>query len=273
MSGGQQGRYQGKVVVITGGGSGLGQAIAIAAAHEGGRVAVLDIDTAAASKTAKSAGEATAYTCDVSDEAAVAATFAAVNADLGAPDVLVNNAGVAAGRPQAGLHALTELGNLLVGTPHDSMRATSTLDFATFCRTLHSHIYGTFLCTREALRTMEDRRTGVILNMASVAGVLGLPGSIDYAAAKGAIIAMTKSWAQEVVGAGIRVNAIAPGFIDTPMLARTVPAQLLKPLLTRVGMRRVGRPDEVADLALYLCSEAASYITGQVISPNGGMAM
>lgn len=265
-------RYEGKVVVVTGGGSGIGRAMSLGFAREGARVAVIDIDAAAAADTAKSAGdEARAYTCDVSDEAAVAATFRAIGDDLGPVEVLVNNAGTGAGRPEAGLHALGQLRNLLVGTPDDSLRATSTLNFADFRRTLASHVHGTFLCTREALRTMEDRRGGAILNMASVAGIVGLPGSIDYAAAKGAIIAMTKSWAQEVVGAGIRVNAIAPGFVDTPMLARTVAPQLLQTMLTRVGMRRVGRPEEVAALALYLCCAEASYVTGQVVSPNGGM--
>lgn len=220
-------RYTGKVVVVTGGGSGLGRAMAQLFGLEGGRVAVVDIDEAAAGETAASAGDAKAYTCDVSHEAAVAATFHAVDADLGPIDVLVNNAGVGAGRPAAGRHALAQLQKLLVGTPDDSLRATSTLGLDEFRRTLTVHVHGTFLCSRAALRSMEDRRSGAILNMASVGGILGLPGSIDYAAAKGAIIAMTKSLAQEVVGAGIRVNAIAPGFIDTPLLARTVTPELL----------------------------------------------
>ena len=266
-------RYDGKVVVVTGGGSGIGRALSLGFGRESARVAVVDIDGAAAKATATAVGEARAYACDVSDEEAVAATFRALDADLGALDVLVNCAGTGAGRPQAARHALGQLHELLVGTPDDSLRATSTLAFAAFRQTLTSHVHGTFLCTREALRRMEDRRSGVILNLASVAGIVGLPGSIDYAAAKGAIIAMTKSWAQEVVAAGIRVNAIAPGFIDTPMLAGTVAPQLLPALLTRVGMRRVGRPDEIAALALHLCSDEASYLTGQIISPNGGMAI
>jgi 3-oxoacyl-[acyl-carrier protein] reductase len=266
-------RYEGKIVVVTGGGSGIGRAMALGFGREGARVAVIDIDGPAAETTATSAGQGRAYACDVSDEEAVAATFRALDADLGVLDVLVNCAGTGAGRPQAGLHALGQLRELLVGTPEDSLRATSTLAFTTFCRTLTSHVHGTFLCAREALRRMEDRRSGVILNTASVAGIVGLPGSIDYAAAKGAIIAMTKSWAQEVVAAGIRVNAIAPGFVDTPMLAATVAPQLLPALLTRVGMRRVGHPDEVAALALHLCCDEASYLTGQIVSPNGGMAM
>jgi 3-oxoacyl-[acyl-carrier protein] reductase len=266
-------RYDGKIVVVTGGGSGLGEAMSVAFGREGARVAVVDIDGAAAARTAKTAGDALAYTCDVSDESAVAATFRAVDADLGPVDVLVNNAGIARGSPQIDPRSLSKLQAFYVGTPDGSLRATSHLELAEFDRVLRVHVLGTFLCAREALRRMEQRRTGVILNMASVAGILGLPGALDYAAAKGAVIAMTKSLAHEVVGAGIRVNAIAPGYIDTPQLARTVAPEVLQLMLTRVGMRRAGRADEVATLALHLCCDEASYTTGQVISPNGGIAM
>jgi 3-oxoacyl-[acyl-carrier protein] reductase len=270
---GNERRYTGKIVLVTGGGSGLGEAMSVAFGREGARVAVVDIDGATASQTAKAAGDAKAYTCDVSDESAVAAIFQAVDADLGPVDVLVNNAGIARGSSQIDPRSLAKLQAFYIGTPDASLRATSNLELAEFDRMLRVHVLGTFLCTREALRRMEKRRTGVILNMASVAGILGLPGATDYAAAKGAVIAMTKSLAHEVVGAGIRVNAIAPGYIDTPQLTRTVAPEVLPLVLTRVGMRRVGRPDEVAALALHLCSDEASYTTGQVVSPNGGIAM
>lgn len=135
------------------------------------------------------------------------------------------------------------------------------------------HVHGTFLCTREALQRMEDRRSGVILNIASIAGILGLPLTVDYTAAKGAIIAMTKSLSQEVVAAGIRVNAIAPGWINTPLVAREIDPQLLQVALTQVGMCRIGRPEDVAALALHLCSDEAAYTTGQIVSPNGGVRM
>jgi NAD(P)-dependent dehydrogenase (short-subunit alcohol dehydrogenase family) len=120
---------------------------------------------------------------------------------------------------------------------------------------------------------MEDRRSGVILNMASVAGILGLPLAVDYTAAKGAIIAMTKSLSQETVAAGIRVNAIAPGFIDTPLVTRELDPQLVQLALMQVGMGRLGRPEDIAALALHLCSDEAAYTTGQVVSPNGGIPM
>jgi 3-oxoacyl-[acyl-carrier protein] reductase len=273
MAEGNGRRFEGRVVLVTGGGSGLGEAMSLAFGREGGQVAVVDIDGEAASRTAKNAAGARAYTCDVSDESAVAATFRAVDADLGPVDVLVNNAGIAQRRPEVEQRALAGVQALMTGAQGDSLRATSTLELAEFDRTLRVHVYGTFLCTREALRRMEDRRSGVVLNIASVAGILGLPGAVDYTAAKGAIIAMTKSLSQEVVAAGIRVNAIAPGFIDTPLVARTVDPQLLQVALTGVGMRRMGRPEDVAALALHLCSGEAAYTTGQVVSPNGGIRM
>jgi len=263
-------RFGGKVVVVTGAGSGLGEAMALAFGAEGARIAALDIDGAAAARTAKAIGDGRGYTCDVSDEAAVTATFAAIDADLGPVDVLINNAGIAQQRPDLQQRMMEGLQALTAGDQGDSLRATSTLELADFDRMLRVHVYGTFLCTREALRRMEDRRSGVILNIASVAGILGVPGSVDYSAAKGAIIAMTKSLSQEVVAAGIRVNAIAPGFIDTPMV-RTINPLMLQMALLSVGMRRMGRPEDVAALARHLCSDEASYTTGQIVSPNGGI--
>lgn len=266
-------RFADKVVVVTGGGSGLGEAMSLAFAREGGRVAVLDINGEAAARTAKNTDEGRAYPCDVSDESAVAAAFRAVDTDLGPVDVLVNNAGIARIRPEVTQRVLANIQAAMAGGPVDSLRATSTLGLAEFDRMLRVHVYGTFLCSREALRRMEDRRSGVILNMASVAGIHGQPGSVDYSGAKGAIIAMTKSLSQEVVAAGIRVNAIAPGLIDTPMVANEADPQLMPFVLGQIGMRRMGRPEEVAALALHLCSEEASYTTGQIVSPNGGMTL
>jgi 3-oxoacyl-[acyl-carrier protein] reductase len=185
----------------------------------------------------------------------------------------VNNAGIARGRPEVQRRALANIQAAMTGGQVDSLRATSSVGLAEFDRMLRVHVYGAFLCTREALRRMENRRSGVILNISSVAGILGLPGSIDYTAAKGAIIAMTKSLSREVVTAGIRVNAIAPGWIDTPMVANETDPQLLRSTLAQVGMRRLGRPEEVAALALHLCSDEASYTTGQIVSPNGGIPM
>ena len=136
-------------------------------------------------------------------------------------------------------------------------------------RTLAIHLDGTFHCTREALKVMEVRRSGKIINMASIAGTTGLAGSPDYCAAKGGIIAFTKSVAKEVAHLGIQVNAIAPGFIDTPLLDEVSPAMKML-FVAQTPMGRMGTPEEIAAAALYLASPAADFVTGQVLSPNGG---
>ena len=136
-------------------------------------------------------------------------------------------------------------------------------------RTLAIHLDGTFHCTREALKVMEVRRRGKIINMASIAGTTGLAGSPDYCAAKGGIIAFTKSVAKEVAHLGIQVNALAPGFIDTPLLDEMSPAMKTM-FLAQTPLGRLGTAEEIAAAALYLASPAADFVTGQVLSPNGG---
>jgi NAD(P)-dependent dehydrogenase (short-subunit alcohol dehydrogenase family) len=131
------------------------------------------------------------------------------------------------------------------------------------------HLDGTFHCTREALKVMEVRRQGKIINMASIAGTTGLPSAPDYSAAKGGIIAFTKAVAKEVAHLGIQVNAIAPGFIDTPLLEALTPTMRMF-ALAQTPMRRLGTVDEIAAAARYLASPAADFVTGQVLSPNGG---
>ena len=134
------------------------------------------------------------------------------------------------------------------------------------------HLYGTFHCTREALKKMEPLRRGAILNISSVAALQGLPGAPDYSAAKGGIIGITRSVALEVAGAGIRVNAIAPGWIRTPMVQEEIDPRLLPLLLAQVPLGGMGEPEHIAALAMHLCSDEAAYTTGQVVSPNGGIA-
>jgi 3-oxoacyl-[acyl-carrier protein] reductase len=266
-------RFVDRVVVVTGGGSGLGEAMSVAFASEGARVGVLDIEGEAADRVAERVG-GRAYPGDVSDECTVIERFAAVDRELGPVDVLVNNAGIAPHRPELARRALAALEARTAGRRAEPLRATSTLEVADLDRMLRVHVHGAFLCTREALRRMEERRSGAILMMSSVAGILGAPAAMDYSAAKGALIAMTKSLAQEVVRVGIRVNAIAPGLIDTPMVARTAEdPELARMWVDAVGMGRMGRPEEVAALALHLCSDEASYTTGQIVSPNGGIPM
>jgi 3-oxoacyl-[acyl-carrier protein] reductase len=265
-------RYEDQVVIVTGGGSGLGEAMSHAFAREGGRVAVVDIRQPSADKVAGVCeGEARAYACDVADSAAVHATFEQIGADLGPVEVLVNNAGIARRNQEVQDRMLNELQAQMTGGERDSLRATSSLGDEDWDRMIKVHLYGTFYCTREALGVMEERRRGAILNLSSVAALEGLPGSSDYSAAKGGIMSMTKALAREVIGAGIRVNAIAPGWIRTPMVQEEVDPRLLPLLLAQVPAGTMGEPEQVAALALHLCSEEAAYTTGQVVSPNGGL--
>ena len=154
--------------------------------------------------------------------------------------------------------------------PRRSLGVTSRMDDAEWRRMLEIHLFGTFYCTRAALRIMEERATGVIVNMASVAGLGGIPGSAHYGAAKAGIIGFTKSVAQEVGGANVRVNAIAPGLIDTPMTA-DAPPMVRQMVLLRTPLGRSGALEEIAAVALFLVSDEASFVTGQVLSPNGGL--
>jgi 3-oxoacyl-[acyl-carrier protein] reductase len=265
-------RFEGRVVVVTGGGSGLGEAMSHGFAREGGAVAVLDIHEQAAQKVAEAcAGEARAYACDVADPAAVREVFQAVDRDLGPVEVLVNNAGIARRNQEIQERMLGELEALMAGGERSSLGATSTLSDEDWDRMIRVHLYGTFHCTREALKVMEQRGRGAILNISSVAALQGLPGSPDYSAAKAGIMGITKSVAREVIGAGIRVNAIAPGWIRTPMVQEEIDPRLLPLLLAQVPAGGMGEPDHIAALALHLCSDEASYTTGQVVSPNGGL--
>jgi NAD(P)-dependent dehydrogenase (short-subunit alcohol dehydrogenase family) len=265
-------RFAGSVVVVTGGGSGLGEAMCKAFAGEGARVAVLDINDQAGRKVAEACeGEARGYACDVADAAAVAATFAAVESDLGPVEVLINNAGIARRDQQAQERMLSELEAAMTGGERHSLGATARLADEDWDRMIRVHLYGAFHCTREALKMMEPRGRGAIVNMSSVAALQGLPGAPDYSAAKGALIGFTKSVAREVIGSGIRVNAIAPGWIRTPMVQEEVDPRLLPMLLAQVPAGTMGEPDQVAALALHLCCDEAGYTTGQVVSPNGGL--
>ena len=265
-------RFEGRVVVVTGGASGLGEAMSIGFAREGGRVAVLDLREDGAAKVAEAAaGEARAYACDVADSAMVRDVFERIAADLGDVEVLVNNAGIARRNQEAQERMLAQVEAALTGGERESLGATAQLSDDDWDRMIRVHLYGTFHCTREALKTMESRRRGAILNISSVAALQGLPGAPDYSAAKAGIIGITRSVAGEVAAAGIRVNAIAPGWIRTPMVQEEVDPRLLPLLLAQVPLGGMGEPEHVAALALHLCSDEASYTTGQVVSPNGGL--
>jgi len=263
----------GRAAVVTGGGSGIGRAIARRFAAEGARVAVADVNRESAERVATEiraeGSTAIAVPTDVADSAQVDALFARVVREWETVDILSNNAGI--GELSPPLRAQTEQAFLaIMGGARRSLGVTSRMDDAEWRRMLDIHLFGTFACTRAALRIMEERGRGAIVNMASVAGLAGLPGGAHYGAAKAGIIGFTKSVAQEVGGAGIRVNAIAPGLIDTPMTA-DIPPMLRQMLLLRTPLGRAGVPEDIAAVALFLVSDAASFVTGQIVSPNGGL--
>jgi len=266
------GKLPGRVAVVTGGGSGIGRAIARLFAAEGARVAVADLNRQSTERVAteiqEDGGTAIGVPTDVADSAQVDALFARVVREWGTVDVLSNNAGI--GELSPPLRAQTEQAfQAIMGGARLSLGVTSRMDDAEWRRMLDVHLFGTFACTRAALRIMEERGRGAIVNMASVAGLAGIPGSAHYGAAKAGIIGFTKSVAQEVGGANIRVNAIAPGLIDTPMTA-DIPPPLRQMVLLRTPLGRTGVPEDIAAVALFLASDEASFVTGQVVSPNGG---
>jgi 3-oxoacyl-[acyl-carrier protein] reductase len=266
-------RLEGKRALVTGGGSGIGRAIALLFAGEGARIAVNDIDAASAQKTVADIGSGIAVPADVSDPDAVRGMFSTAAESLGGLDVLVNNAGIGetsgVDRDEMERLFMTRMAEAMspegVKTHMDVTREMGDADWD---RMLKVHLYGTFYCTRQALKLMEDG--GSIVNMSSVVGLQGLPGIPHYAAAKAGILGFTRSVAQEVGSRRIRVNAICPGYIDTPM-TQEIPELLKQLAVARTPLGRMGTPDDIARTALFLAGEDSSFITGQWISPNGGL--
>jgi 3-oxoacyl-[acyl-carrier protein] reductase len=264
-----------QVAVITGGASGIGRAIAQRFAAEGARVVIADVQGEAAERVAQeigaAGGSAMAHATDVADAAAVETLFTRVLSAWGTVDILSNNAGIGELSPTLRAHVEQTVADILGGGPRRSFGVTSRMDDAEWRRMLDIHLFGTFCCTRAALRVMEAKGRGAIVNMASLAGMTGLVGMPHYSAAKAGIIGFTKAVAQEVGGSGIRVNAIAPGLIDTPMTA-DAPPMMRQMTLMRTPLARSGAPEEIASVALFLVSDDASFLTGQVLSPNGGLS-
>jgi NAD(P)-dependent dehydrogenase (short-subunit alcohol dehydrogenase family) len=267
-------RLAGRVAIVTGGASGIGRAVARCFAREGARVAVADVDEAGLGRLADEVraggGEALAVRTDVTDSGQVDALFGRVVETWGRVDVLVNNAGIGRLSPELQARAEQTVGAMLGGGARRSLGITSRMSDAEWQRMVEVHLFGTFYCTRAALRRMEEAGGGAIVNMASVAGLAGIPGLAHYGAAKAGIIGFTKSVALEVGAARIRVNAIAPGLIDTPMTA-DMPPMLRQLTVLRTPLGRPGTPEEIAEVALFLVSDEASFVTGQVVSPNGGL--
>lgn len=269
---------EGRVCVVTGSARGLGRAIAAALGAGGGRLALCDVLADELEQTAaqlrKAGCEVFAAPCDVSDSAAVDAFFALVEQVLGPVEVLVNNAALVPGGPSDEARRNRHYAYLTTPEPRDSLRFTSTMSDEEWLRFWGVNVHGVFFCTRAALRQMEPRRYGRIVNIASIAGLSALSAhSPHYSATKGAVIAFTRSVAAEVAGANVLVNAIAPGGVATPLfddyLARLEP-EARNRLFQLIPAGRLGTMEEYAGLAVYLAGDG-HYLAGQVISPNGGM--
>jgi len=244
--------FQDRVSVITGASQGIGEAIALAFAKEGATTVLVDIQKAkledVAAKISALGGKAAVREADVSKLGQAAAAVDSVLAEFKKIDHLINNAGITRD-------------NLLMRMKEDEWDAV-----------LAVNLKGVFNFCKAAVRSMLGARGGRIVNVASVVGQMGNAGQTNYAAAKAGLIGFTKSLAREVASRGITVNAVAPGYIATPMTAN-LPEPVKKMFLDIIPLQRFGTPDEVASAVQFLCSDGAAYITGHVLQLNGGMYM
>lgn len=274
-----QGQLAGRVAVVTGGGTGIGRASALLLAAEGARVAVAGRRREPLGEVvaAMPPGSGLAVPTDVSDSAAVERLFATVDDWAGPLDILVNSAGIGT-TPQHGERVRAQLRQRLreskegaePSTPWD---VTSTLPDEEWQQMIAINLTGPFYTTRAALRRMLPRGSGSIIQISSDSAMLGEVFAPHYTAAKAGLIGFAKAVAQEAAPRGVRVNTVAPGWVETPMTEGLNPEIIRRTTGEYVRMGRFGRPEEIATAVLFLASDASSFVTGQVIVPNGGAWM
>jgi 3-oxoacyl-[acyl-carrier protein] reductase len=245
-------RLKNKISIITGAAQGIGLATALKFAEEGATVIVCDVKQAGVDEAVKQCralgAQAVGYVMDVTQRAMVDAVVGKVKDQFGRIDVLVNNAGIT----------------------QDARLQKMTLE--QFDKVIDVNLRGVFHCAQAVADTMTAQGAGVILNASSVVGIYGNFGQTNYAASKFGVIGFTKTWSRELGPKGVRVNAVAPGFIATPIL-NTIPDKVLKEMEAHVPLRRLGRPEEIASVYAFLASDDASYINGAVIEVSGGMSV
>lgn len=245
-------RLQDKVSIITGSGRGIGRATALKFASEGARTVVCDLDRnsvdAVVAEIKALGGEAAGYVVDVTDRSSIDAMVAAVKAVYGRIDTLVNNAGVV----------------------QDARMVNMTDD--QFDKVIDVNLKGTYNCAKSVIDTMLAQQSGVILNASSIVGIYGNFGQTNYAASKFGVIGFAKTWARELGPKGVRCNAVAPGFVATTIL-ETIPQKVLEQMTERVPLRRLGTPEDIANVYAFLASDEASYVNGAVIEVAGGLTV
>lgn len=245
-------KLAGRLALVTGGARGIGREIALVLAQEGADIAIWDVNAQESEKTCKdieALGRKThADQVDVTNYEAVDAAMNKILDKFGKIDILVNNAGITKD-------------NLILRMSQQEWDAV-----------LNVNLKGTFNCTKAVFRPMSKQRSGKIVNIASIIGIMGNYGQANYAASKAGIIALTKTTARELASRGVNVNAIAPGFIQTEMTAK-LSEDIRAKMLEAVPMAKMGTPRDVANLCLFLASDEAAYITGQTIVVDGGMVM